>query len=311
MSSARYTSITLDQLVVGEPLPGNLFISIESRFITLRALGDALDRTTYDRLQFKNVANLFVLEEDLPKFQEWAGRSKAPDGPPGSQENKEFINAWKSAHRKTLDIFQAQHPDPHVQGVINASKKLVAEVMKFPYAVQSLAQLQSFSRGTVDHSVNVATLSVYLAMQMGYSHTIILQHVCAGALLHDVGKRKVDILDSDTPQAAEAKMREHPTLGLRILEQIESVPNEVKMIVAQHHEFHDGSGYPKKLRGANIYDLARIVTIANEFDGLVADGKGPLPDRQKAALSIFDTKYFNKIDPDKHDKALRILKLGV
>lgn len=311
MSSPRYVSITLDQLGIGEPLPGNLFISIDSRFLTLRAAGDVLDRTTYDRLQFKNVTNLFVLEEDLQKFLDQAGKSKSAEGPAGSQENKEFISAWKSAHRKTLDIFQATHPDPHVAGVITASKKLVAEVMKFPYAVQSLAQLQSFSKGTVDHSVNVATLSVYLAMQMGYSHTIILQHVCAGALLHDIGKRKIDILDSDSPQIAEAKMREHATMGVRILETIESVPNEVKLIVAQHHELHDGSGYPKKLRGSNIYDLARIVSIANIFDELVGDAKGSLLDRQKAALVELDQKYFNKVEPDKHDKALRILKLGI
>lgn len=310
--SDRYVTLLLEQLIVGEPLPAPVFLSIEGRFITLRAAGDIVDKSTYDRLQFKKITNLFVLEQDQGLFQDWGAKHKpASEGPPGAQENKAFLDAWKSTHRKALDIFQSNHPEQQVQNCLGASKKLVAEITKIPYAVQSLTQLQVFSRGTVDHSLNVSVLSTYLAMQMGYSHTLILQHVGAGALLHDIGKRKIDIQDSDTLEVMEKKMKEHPNWGFRILESMDTVPNEVKMIVAQHHELNDGSGYPKKMRGNAIYDLARIVAIANIFDHLVANGKGTLQERQKNAVQIFDQKYFNKIDSDKHDKACRILKLGV
>lgn len=310
--SERYVSIALDQLLVGEPLPGNLYVNIDGRFITFRAEGDVIDQPTYQRLELKNVSSLFVLDQDYPRFESWAAKMPpSGGGPPASQENREFIAAWKHAHRKTLDIFQSAHPDAHISGAISASKKLVAEVAKFPYAVQSLAQLQTFSRGLVDHSLNVSILSTYLAMQMGYTHQIILQHVSLGGLLHDIGKRKVDILDTDSPETTEAKLREHSTLGLRLIEANDDIPNEVKLIVAQHHELNDGTGYPKKLRGNNIYDLARIVCIANLYDRLVSESKGTLQERQKAALDIFDTKFLQKIDTDKHDKAVRILALGV
>ncbi|MCM2276655.1 MAG: HD domain-containing protein [Oligoflexia bacterium] len=311
--SDKHVSLSLERIAVGEPLPGPIYLNIDGRFVTFRGEGDVIDALLFDRLQFKKVSNLYITAADQAKFAEW-GRKAAPpaaEGPAPTPENREFIAAWKSAHRKTLDIFQTAHPDQHVASVLSSSRKLVAEVAKTPFAAQSLAQLQTFSRGTVDHSVNVSVLAIYLAMQMGYTSSVILQNVCLGGLLHDIGKRKIDILDSDTPESAKAKLREHPTLGLRLLEQLENVPKEVLLIVAQHHEFHDGSGFPKKLRGNNIYDLARIVSIANTFDHLVAEGRGSLHERQRAALMKLDERFFTKFDPDKHDKAVRILKLGV
>jgi putative nucleotidyltransferase with HDIG domain len=309
-----HISIRLEQILIGEVLPTNLYVHIDGRFILFRAAGDTVDRSAFDRLQVKNVTNLFILETDRASFEKWLD-TKDPEAslPPRTYagEVAGFPSAREEAHRKALDIFQRAHPIAAINEAVEASKKLVAEVMKFPYAAQSMTQLQTFSRGVADHSVNVSVLSVYLAMQMGYSHTLILQHVGAGGLLHDIGKRKITVLDGDSADAIAAKMKEHPTLGARLLEGMERVPNEVKMIVAQHHEYQDGTGYPKKLRGSAIYDLARIVGIANTFDELVSDGQGTLVARQRNAIVQLDQVYGHKFDAEKLDKAIRILKLGV
>lgn len=311
MMGDKFATWNVQDIRVGEPLPGPLYVYIDLRFITFRVEGDIIDRNMYDRLEIKKVKNLFVLKEDQPKFLKWAQVEKAEEIPPLSPENKDFPKAREEAKRRMFDIFYSEHPDKLVTQTMNASKKLVSEVMKFPFAVKSISQLQGYSRGTVDHSVNVSVLSVYLAMQMGYSHQLILQHVGMGGLLHDIGKSRVRIADDDPPETVELKMKDHPVLGLRLLESQQKVPNEVKMIVAQHHECNDGTGYPKKLRGNMIYDLARIVSIANVFDALVAEATGPLSVRQKAAVKRLDEEYFKKFDPQKLEKTLKILKLGV
>jgi putative nucleotidyltransferase with HDIG domain len=307
----QYVTCSLDDILVGEPLPVALFIYIDFRFITFRAEGDVIDRATYDRLELKKIRNLFLHEGDRPAFEEWVKQREAEEIPPLTEENRLFAAAREDVHRKTMDIFQSQHPDKAVAQTIVASKKLVDEVMKFPFAVSTLAQLQTYSRGTVDHSVNVSVLATYLAMQMGYSHTLILQHVGMGGLLHDVGKTQVTIDDADDQAAIEDKMLEHPTLGLGMFDSAQKLPNEVKMIIAQHHECHDGSGFPKKMKGNQIYDLARIVSIANVFDEIVGDGQGTLIDRQRAAIKQLDGAYSQKFDPQKLEKALKILRLGV
>jgi putative nucleotidyltransferase with HDIG domain len=308
----QFVTIDLQSILVGEPLPVSIYIYIDFRFITYRAAGDVIDRNSFDRLEFKKVKGLFVADRDKKMFDDWAGKraEEAPPHPlpPGYQS---FSSVREDAHRKMMDIFTSQHPDKIIAQTITSSKKLVGEVMKFPYAVQTLAQLQTYSKGTVDHSVNVSVLSVYLAMQMGYSHQLILQHVGMGGLLHDIGKPHVKIDDGDNKEDQSKKMLAHPTLGLSMLESQQKVPNEVKMIITQHHECFDGTGYPKKLRGNQIYDLARIVAIANVFDELVGDGKGTLQERQRKAVNDLDQELYRKFDPQKLEKALKILKLGI
>src|SRR5262249_32187219 len=145
---------------------------------------------------------------------------------PKSPELKSFREAREDVHRKTMDIFLSEHPDRIVNQAISASKRLVNEVMAAPFATKSLSQLQTYSKGTVDHSVNVSVLSVYLALQMGYSHALILQHVGLGALLHDIGKTKVTWQDSDSKEETERKNKEHPALGLQLIDAQSNVSNE-------------------------------------------------------------------------------------
>jgi putative nucleotidyltransferase with HDIG domain len=315
----QFLTLALDEILVGEPLPGALYLYIDMRFITFRVDGDVIDRPTFDRLELKKVKYLFIAEADRDVFENWSldafGEELSDlaqiEGGDDGGKMAALAAAREDAHRTTMDIFLSDHPEKAVAETLGASKKLVDEVMKFPYAVSSLAKLQTYSRGTVDHSVNVSVLSIYLALQMGYSHTVILQHIGMGGLLHDIGKTQIDIQPDDDATVMDQKIRSHPEAGLKFIESQPKVPNEVKMIVAQHHECFDGTGYPKKMRGASIYDLARIVSIANVFDELVGDGRGTLAERQRAAIDKLDKEYAHRFDPQKLEKALKILRLGV
>jgi putative nucleotidyltransferase with HDIG domain len=95
-----------------------------------------------------------------------------------------------------------------------------------------------------------------------------------GGLLHDVGKigtpsgvlEKPGKLDPEELKV----MRDHVRMGVRILEPIPSFKEEL-LIVAQHHEWYDGSGYPAGLAGENISLFGRIFAVADCFDALTSD----------------------------------------
>jgi len=312
MNTDSFVSINLNDIIVGEDLPCSVYLYIDFRFITFRGQGDSVDRNAFDRLQFKKVKSLFIQEADRGKFETWiTQRVKEDAAVDSTPQPKAFAEAREDAYRKAMDIFQSEHPDKMVKAALSTSKTLVKELMAYPYAIKSLGQLQTYSRGTVDHSVNVSILATYLAMQIGYTHKLILQHVGVGGLLHDIGKTQIPIEETDTAEVIESKMRAHPEVGGQLLDNQTGVPKEVKMIVLQHHEYFDGTGYPHALRGNSIYDLARIVTIANEFDEMVSAGKGTLAERQRNAVRIMDQEKFKKFDPQKLNKCIKILKLGV
>jgi putative nucleotidyltransferase with HDIG domain len=95
-----------------------------------------------------------------------------------------------------------------------------------------------------------------------------------GALLHDIGKIAVpkSVLDKTGKLTDEEKeiMQEHPRKGARILEANTDYKGIIP-VVAQHHEWWDGTGYPYKLAGEGIELSARIYSVADVYDALVSD----------------------------------------
>jgi len=68
-----------------------------------------------------------------------------------------------------------------------------------------------------------------------------------------------------------SEMRRHPHLGFKLLQDTRQLTDESKIIVLQHHERIDGTGYPKGLRGNEIHIYARICAIADVCDALTSD----------------------------------------
>ncbi|MBI1791171.1 MAG: HD domain-containing protein [Acidobacteria bacterium] len=94
-----------------------------------------------------------------------------------------------------------------------------------------------------------------------------------GAWLHDVGKFAIpeEILQKSARLNSEelAVIRMHPSLGRRILEHSGNFEASLP-IVELHHENHDGSGYPHRLRGDRIPLGARIVRVADSYDAMTS-----------------------------------------
>jgi len=110
-----------------------------------------------------------------------------------------------------------------------------------------------------------------LAEKMGISQADI-EAIGMGALFHDIGKLKIpsQITRKKTaftqPELNLLKM--HPRYGLELINLTKIFPDAAKVIVLQHHEYADGTGYPAGLKGDQIDKLSRIVTVVNEFDNL-------------------------------------------
>ncbi|HEX8352906.1 MAG TPA: HD domain-containing phosphohydrolase, partial [Pyrinomonadaceae bacterium] len=83
----------------------------------------------------------------------------------------------------------------------------------------------------------------------------------AGEVLHKVGR-----LDDDEWEA----IRRHPLDGARLLLGV-SAPQDVRRVVAEHHERWDGLGYPAGLRGEEIEFNARVVAVADAFDAMTSE----------------------------------------
>ena len=101
-----------------------------------------------------------------------------------------------------------------------------------------------------------------------------LEVLARAAFLHDIGKMAIPdrILLKPGPLDDSEKriMRTHCEIGYNMLSRIPFL-REAAEIVLAHHEFFDGAGYPRGLRGEQIPLGARIISIANALDAMLSD----------------------------------------
>jgi putative two-component system response regulator len=155
------------------------------------------------------------------------------------------------------------------------------------------------SAWTAGHSERVTNLALKIGHAMGLpAKSLEIMH--RGGLLHDIGKIGTPPNVLDKPGKLEPEetqiMQDHVKIGVRILEPIPCFREALPM-VAQHHEWFDGSGYPAGLAGENISLHARILAVADCYDAIVSDRpyrKG-LPTRE--ALEILRQRSGTQFDP--------------
>ena len=139
----------------------------------------------------------------------------------------------------------------------------------------AMAQITSHDYYTYTHSVNVGMFSVLLAKAVfkgEEDHN--MQELGAGFFLHDLGKCDVplELINKAGKLSPEEwkQMRDHPQKGNKILGDANQLTKECGVIVMQHHEREDGSGYPYNLYRNDIHIYARICSIADVFDALTS-----------------------------------------
>ena len=157
--------------------------------------------------------------------------------------------------------------------------------------------------GAYFHNINVSVLSLLLARALGIDSPEVIGMIGQGALLHDVGKvmiaSQVLLKDGALTQAETKLLNLHPAYGIQVMQGAESLPSQVREIIAFHHEMVDGSGYPKGLKGEAISQAVRVVSIANAYDNLCNQRVAARSRTPSEALS-----YMYKHELAKYDKTV-------
>jgi HD-GYP domain-containing protein (c-di-GMP phosphodiesterase class II) len=113
------------------------------------------------------------------------------------------------------------------------------------------------------HAMAVAQLSNRLARELALPEPK-MQRLHFAALLHDIGMLRIDSADQRSP----GHFQKHPQMAHRILGRIR-LWEDAAPIVLHHHEWFDGSGYPKAISGEEIPLESRIIAVADTYDALL------------------------------------------
>lgn len=127
----------------------------------------------------------------------------------------------------------------------------------------------SSSEYLFNHMVNVMVMSLCIGLKAKYN-TSQLVDLAAAAFLHDIGLFKLEDIISQ-PRALSAEefncIKKHPEYSLGILSGANDISESTAQAILQHHERINGKGYPKGLKEEEICDYAKIIAIADIFEG--------------------------------------------
>ncbi|MCY6485266.1 HD-GYP domain-containing protein [Clostridium aestuarii] len=164
------------------------------------------------------------------------------------------------------------------QDYFNSINKIAEEILEqilFQENIMiNLVDIKSMDNYTYQHCVNVAVLSLILGIQLQLKKSELL-NLSIGALLHDIGKVMVpkEILNKEGPLNSEEfeLIKQHTSKGYKYLTGNINIPAPARVIVLQHHEKVDGSGYPEGRKGNRISKLSKVVAVADVYDALTSD----------------------------------------
>jgi HD-GYP domain-containing protein (c-di-GMP phosphodiesterase class II) len=274
--------IHLDLSWMSHPFPlGSFKISSDEQIATIRSLG-------LKRLRWSPE------KSDLPApVQAVVDQATEVLAPPAFTEAEEAAQAEARARREALaEQREAQALCERQYGEASRAWKQMADLVpRDPAAARD--QAQALSRALLDKMLGERELCVRLltegageratahalnvgvvAMLMGKLFALTEEEMVdlgTGAMLHDIGKLDIpDRLRHADPHHTSAEQsvyREHVALGVAHGKKMGLTPGAL-LVIGQHHEQADGTGFPLKLNIDRMTAAARIVALVNRYDNL-------------------------------------------
>ena len=134
------------------------------------------------------------------------------------------------------------------------------------------AALKARDAGTHAHSQRLIYYALSLGRLLGLPQKELLT-LKRGVFLHDIGKISVSerILRKSGPLSRTewVEMRLHPVIGYGMANSIPGLRAAAPIVLA-HHEWYDGTGYPRRLKGSDIPLGARICSVVDTVDALTS-----------------------------------------
>ena len=179
----------------------------------------------------------------------------------------------------------------------------ISEIVNSPSSALHLIEVASGKTNPFSyHAINVSMLAMMVGKNMGLE-TEVVEDLGLGALLHDLGKKRLSdevqrkkFFELTTPQ--KKSYHTHVDVGLSMVKDVPGFSENARDIIAQHHEFTDGSGFPMGLRGRKISELAQITNLCNIYDKLVNGMLIPEKLSSKGVISYIYSKFKHKIKPE-------------
>jgi len=272
LQSLGYLPVSTVTLCAANDLDFDLYIQHEGRSFAELYRGRSYPLTQQDleRLRTSGVDHLYIRWDDKDSYRSFLKQHVLSDK---CMPLAARLRALKEVTRVAFeDALRRNSCDKMVSTAGDFGRDLAGMLADETPAFQELFKALDHDYYTFTPACNVSTYCALIALRSGHCDSIELSEIAAGGILHDIGKRHipVQILNKSRGLTDQewALMRQHPVSGYKELASRGDLSEGQLMMVYQHHERLDGSGYPDGIRGDKMHPWGKICAVADVFDAL-------------------------------------------
>jgi putative nucleotidyltransferase with HDIG domain len=196
----------------------------------------------------------------------WA--AQWPDAPTGPLDPA-YEEALALTARTFDDVSAGRELDLATIG--NVVQLLIRKVAGTNAALGQILAVKLYENLTYCHLVNVATLSLLIAKQLGFDQDL-TNAVAEASLLHDIGKTRIPLEVLRKPGALDNRERKlmeaHTVFGAEILIETPGLLPLTPTVALEHHRSIEGGGYPDIGERAVPHLLSQIVAVADIYEAM-------------------------------------------
>lgn len=309
-----YYPVELDYLKIDSICEKDLFLLVGSKHVLYRNADIPFTVADRDRL-IANKQQLLYIQCDSER-----GYHKFLEKNLSTIIEKKSIPVEKKAtvlYQCACSLVEEVFEEPRSGENIQRSEDMVQNSIRFLQtgtdAFLKLISLSSHDYYTFTHSVNVMAFSMALAEELEIKSEKELLEIGLGAILHDVGKSRIQLKILNKPGALDpaewGEMRKHPQHGHDLVSDSPHVGEVPADIILHHHEKLNGTGYPDRLCGNRIGIPAQIVGICDIYDALTTSRTYRAARKPFNSFQIMQVEMHDQVNQDYVRKLIQFLNL--
>lgn len=279
----EFTRINTNLLLRVSPLKAPIYIRLsKSKFVKLFQEGDVFDKADLEKyLGTKKIDYFYLLTTECGEFvMRLRDDLLAILASAKGQKDIAKISGEvsESVHETVRDLVNTMGVTPEVQQVVKASMDMAIKAMgKSPRLGSIIDRLKKDRTKYISsHSMMLGEIACSIAAAAGWHSEQTFYKLNLAAFLHDIPLKNQELatlqslkeLDERRHEFTEKEViefRDHPQAAAEIAKQFTEVPPDVDVIVGQHHERPDGTGFPRGLTQMNISPLGACFIVAHDL----------------------------------------------
>jgi len=278
-SLSEYCPIRTNLLIRVSPLRSPIYIQLsQNKFVKLFREGDEFNAEDLEKYyEEKKVGYMFLRRSETSEFvskfrNELEALLKRDD-----LRKEESMHASEMAQETIHELVNRVGFTEEVQELAKKNVELTLKTIGAnPRLSDLIGKITRDGSYISQHSAVLAHVSCCVAKEMDWGSEATFSKLVLASYMHDIALQNPDLAKVNTLRELEEKKATflpeetkgyhlHPAKGADVVRAFKEVPSDVDIIVQQHHERPNGSGFPRGLLFNYISPLSSLFIISHEL----------------------------------------------